>query len=172
MPKIRAGRGASVSREPVPGQEIGSLAGQAITGHELCTLGFRSWGSSYREKRLLRRILIVDDEQAVLATLRDFFTELKLEVDCASGFDEALSKLSRNKYAAVLADIQLSRIGDTDGLDLADFVAERWPETPLIVLTAYGSHRVEREARSRGAKFFLHKPVRLEDIGQIVVGLL
>jgi len=121
---------------------------------------------------LLRRILIVDDEQAVLATLRDFFVEMKLEVDCASGLDEARAKLSGNRYAAVLADIQLSRIGDTDGLDLADFVAQRCPETPLVMLTAYGSHRVEREARSRGASFFLHKPVRLEDIGQIVVGLL
>jgi two-component system response regulator PilR (NtrC family) len=120
----------------------------------------------------LRRILIVDDEQAVLATLRDYFIELKLEVDCASGLEEARSKLSRNRYAAVLTDIQLSRIGDTDGLALADFVTERFPETPLVVLTAYGSHRVEREARSRGASFFLHKPVRLEDIGQIVVGLL
>ena len=120
----------------------------------------------------MRRILIVDDEQAVLATLRDFFGTLSLEVDCASGLEEALSKLSRNHYAAVLADIQLSRIGDTDGLDLAKFVADRCPRTPLVVLTAYGSHRVEREARSRGARFFLHKPVRLEDIGQIVVGLL
>jgi len=119
-----------------------------------------------------RRILIVDDEQAVLATLRDFFLELKVEVDCASGLDEARSKLGRNRYAAVLTDIQLSRIGDTEGLELADFVTERCPETPLVVLTAYGSHRIEREARSKGASFFLHKPVRLEDIGQIVVGLL
>ena len=120
----------------------------------------------------MNRILIVDDEQAVLATLRDFFVELKLEVDCASGLDEARSKLNRNRYAAVLADIQLSRMGDTDGLDLADFLTERCPETPLVMLTAYGSQRVEREARSRGASFFLHKPVRLEDIGQIVVSLL
>lgn len=143
----------------------------AFAGTDFAPSGSRE-GSPCREKRLLRRILIVDDEQAVLATLRDFFVELKLEVDCASGLDEARSKLSRNRYAAVLADIQLSRIGDTDGLDLADFVTERCPETPLVVLTAYGSHRVEREARSRGASFFLHKPVRLEDIGQIVVGLL
>lgn len=124
------------------------------------------------EGEALKRILIVDDEQAVLLTLRDFFVELKLEVDCASGLDEARSKLSRNRYAAVLTDIQLSRMGDTDGLDLADFVTNRCPETPLVVLTAYGSHRMEREARSKGARFFLHKPVRLEDIGQIVVGLV
>lgn len=143
----------------------------ALAGHGLCSL-LNPKRLPYHEKPLVRRILIVDDEQAVLATLRDFFVELKLEVDCASGLDEARSKLSRNRYAAVLADIQLSRIGDTDGLDLADFVTERCPETPLVVLTAYGSHRVEREARSRGASFFLHKPVRLEDIGQIVVGLL
>ncbi len=121
---------------------------------------------------LLKRILIVDDEQAVLLTLRDYFATLELEVDCASGLDEAQAKLSANQYAAVLSDVQLSRMGDTDGLDLAEFVAKRCPETPLVMLTAYGSHRIEREARRRGASFFLHKPVRLEDIGQIVVGLL
>jgi DNA-binding NtrC family response regulator len=120
----------------------------------------------------VRRILIVDDEQAVLATLRDFFVHLDLDVDCASGLDDARSKLSQNRYVAVLADIQLSRIGDTEGLELADFVTEQCPETRLVVLTAHGSNRVEREARSRGASFFLHKPVRLEDIGQIVIGLL
>ena len=158
--------------EPVPGQEIWPRVGAELTGHGLCTLGIRSKELPYREKRLLRRILVVDDELAVLATLRDFFTELKLQVDCASGLAEARSKLSRNRYAAVVADIQLSKMGDTDGLDLTDFVFERCPETPLVMLTAYGSNRVEREARSKGASFFLHKPVRLEDIGQIVVGLL
>jgi DNA-binding NtrC family response regulator len=145
--------------------EIELFVETGFAGHGPCS-------SRIQGGPFLRRILIVDDEQAVVATLRDFFVELKMEVDCASGLDEARAKLSRNRYAAVLADIQLSRIGDTDGLDLADFVAERCPETPLVVLTAYGSHRVEREARSRGAKFFLHKPVRLEDIGEIVIGLL
>ena len=75
-------------------------------------------------------------------------------------------------YYGIVTDIQLSRIGDTQGLDLLDLVAERCPGTPVVVLTAYGSHRIEREARNRGASFFLYKPVRLDDIGQIVFGLL
>ncbi len=134
------------------------------TGHGLCSV--------VPEGLRVKRILIVDDEQAVIATLQDYFVTLKFDVDCASSFDEARSKLSLNRYDAVVTDVQLSRMGDTEGLDLAEFVAEQCPDTPLVVLTAYGSHRIEREARSRGARFFLHKPVRLEDIGQIVVGLL
>jgi DNA-binding NtrC family response regulator len=118
------------------------------------------------------RILIVDDEQAVASTLLEFFRSFELEVDCASGFEEACDKLDNARYGAVLADVQLSRIGDTQGLDLAGFVRERYPETGFIVLTAYGSHQLEWEARKRGVTFFLHKPVRLEDIGQIVFGLL
>lgn len=120
----------------------------------------------------MSRILIVDDEQAVAATLHEYFRSHQLEVDCAGSLGEARDMLSRNRYKAVLADVQLSRIGDTDGLDLAAFVKEHHPETAFVVLTAYGSQRVEREARERGASFFLHKPVRLEDIGQIVFGLL
>ena len=120
----------------------------------------------------MSRILIVDDEQAVLSTLKEFFGSYQLEVDCADGLEKAYAMLRENRYAAVLADVQLSRLGDTEGLDLAGFVSERFPETAFVVLTAYGSNRVEREAREKGASFFLHKPVRLEDIGQIVFGLL
>ncbi len=120
----------------------------------------------------LSRILIVDDELAVLTTLQEFFLSRDLEVDCASGLDEARSKLSENRYAAVVADIQLSRIGDTEGLELADFITERCPETAFVILTAHGSQRVEREALKKGASFFLHKPAPLEEIGQIVFGLL
>jgi DNA-binding NtrC family response regulator len=120
----------------------------------------------------MSRILIVDDEQAVLATLREFFGSYHLEVDCVDGLEKAYAMLRENRYAAVLADVQLSRLGDTEGLDLAGFVSERYPETAFVVLTAYGSNRVEREAREKGASFFLHKPIRLEDIGQIVFGLL
>jgi DNA-binding NtrC family response regulator len=118
------------------------------------------------------RILIVDDEQAVASTLREFFLSFELEVDCASGFEDACDKLGRARYGAILADVQLSRIGDTQGLDLAGYVRERFPETGFVVLTAYGSHQLEWEARKRGVTFFLHKPARLEDIGQIVFGLL
>jgi DNA-binding NtrC family response regulator len=120
----------------------------------------------------LSRILIVDDEQAVLCTLREFFVSFQLDVDCAAGLDEARSMLSQNRYSAVLADVRLSRIGATDGLELGDYIAERCPGTAFVVLTAYGSYAVEREARRKGAKFFLHKPVPLEEIGQIVFGLI
>jgi hypothetical protein len=44
----------------------------AFAGTDFAPFGMQR-GSPCREKRLLRRILIVDDEQAVLATLRDFF---------------------------------------------------------------------------------------------------
>jgi len=86
--------------------------------------------SPYREKKLLRRILIVDDEQAVLATLRDFFTELKLQVDCASGLEEARAKLSRNRYAAVLADIQRRRPRRATVLRQRGFSAGRRARAP------------------------------------------
>jgi two-component system response regulator PilR (NtrC family) len=118
------------------------------------------------------RILIVDDERAVLATLAEFFSTLSLQVDGAGSLVEARSLLDQNRYVAIVTDIQLSRIGDTEGLDLLDLVAERCPGTPVVVLTAYGSHKIEREARNRGASFFLYKPIRLDDVGQIVFGLL
>lgn len=119
-----------------------------------------------------RTILIVDDERAVLETLQEFFEGCGVRADGADGLEPAHAKLREHRYDAVLADLQLSRMGDTQGLELVDFVRKHSPETALVVLTGYGSQQLERQVRDRGVSFFLHKPVRLEDLAQIVFGLL
>ena len=52
----------------------------------------------------------------------------------------------------------------TTGLELLDEIAERWPEIPVILLTAHGSVGVAVDAMKRGAADFLLKPFDREEI--------
>ncbi len=59
-----------------------------------------------------------------------------------------------------------------EGLEVLDLVQRRSPAPRTVIVTAYGSPQVEREARRRGADAFLHKPVRLADLARVVAFLI
>jgi DNA-binding NtrC family response regulator len=114
----------------------------------------------------------VDDEDAILFAMREYFSMRGFDVDFTGQRDEALAFLERRSYAAVIADLRLTGSQSTEGLELADRVRERWPTTRVILLTAYGSPRTEAEARKRGVHAFLNKPHPLPDLVQIVLDLV
>jgi DNA-binding NtrC family response regulator len=118
------------------------------------------------------RILIVDDEDAILFAMREYFSMRGFDVDSTRQRDEALAFMEGRSYAAVIADLCLTGSQSTEGLELAERVRERWPSTSVILLTAYGSPDIEAEARTRGVHAFLHKPHPLPDLVQIVLDLI
>jgi CheY-like chemotaxis protein len=117
-------------------------------------------------------ILIVDDEESILFALGEYFRSCGYRADCARELDEADTLLSSNPYSAVIADLRLSESHGTEGLEIAERVRARYPDTRVIILTAYRRPGIEREARRRGADVLLHKPVRLPALARIVIELL
>ncbi len=118
------------------------------------------------------RILVVDDEEPILFALREYFTALGYEVDAAREAGEAESCLASRQYDLVIADLRLCGSQGSQGLDVLTSARKRAPKIRTILLTAYGSPEVEREARHRGVDAFLHKPKPLPEVARIVVGLL
>ncbi|HLG13820.1 MAG TPA: response regulator [Blastocatellia bacterium] len=117
-------------------------------------------------------ILVVDDEEAILFAIREYFNAHGYEVDCARELEEAEALLGFIQYAAVIADLRLTGINGAEGLELVSYVRERCQATNIIILTAYGCPEVEGEALKRGVDVFLHKPKPLPELAQIVFGLL
>jgi DNA-binding response OmpR family regulator len=117
------------------------------------------------------RLLIVEDEAAILGALEQFFSCQGFSVDAVSEPAEAEALLESRRYDAVLADLRLGGTG-TEGLDVVSFARERSPGAKILVLTAYGSLETEAEARRRGAHAFLHKPLPLATIAAEVRSLL
>jgi DNA-binding response OmpR family regulator len=118
------------------------------------------------------RILVLDDEEAILFALREFFTAHGYHVDCARDPREANALASNSTYDLVIADLRLTGTQGAEGLEVLSFVRKLSPHTRTVLLTAYGSSEVEAEARRTGVDAFLHKPLPLPELAQIVVGLL
>jgi DNA-binding response OmpR family regulator len=117
------------------------------------------------------RILLVDDEEAILFALREYFVPLGYEIDCARELEEAEALLCHVRYDLLIADLRLSGIYSNEGLELIRFARERSPATRVVVLTGYGSSEMETESMSRGVDAFLHKPRPLAELAEIVSAL-
>lgn len=118
------------------------------------------------------RLLVVDDEDPILFAMREYFTTRGYIVDCAREMEEAEAMLLNRPYSAVIADLRLTGSHGAEGLEIVSHVRECCPRTRIVLLTAYGSPDVESEARRRGVDAFLHKPMPLAAVAQIVLGLL
>lgn len=118
-----------------------------------------------------QRILIVDDEDAILFAMRDYFTVRGYEVDAARDVAEAVSRLDACVYAAVIADLCLTGMPSAEGLDVAAHARQSSPGTPVILFTAYGSPEIEAEARRQGVVAVLKKPQPLMEVERLVRGL-
>lgn len=115
---------------------------------------------------------MVDDEEPIRFAMQDFFSARGYEVDCAAGREAAAALLASHRYALMLADLHQAGAAGYPGLELVAYARERRPELRIVVLTAFGSEETEAEARRLGADAFLHKPMSLPDLDQVVSGLV
>ncbi len=104
------------------------------------------------------RILIVDDEEAVRFFAADGLAQAGWEVDEAGSGEAALALLENISCDVILLDL---RMAGMDGLTVMRQVKEHWPETMIIIMTAYASIDSAIEAVRQGAFDYLQKPCRL-----------
>jgi DNA-binding response OmpR family regulator len=93
----------------------------------------------------------------------------KYEVMIANNGREALGLLKKDKIDLVISDI---RMPDINGLDLLVRIKMEHPQTKVIIMTAYGSSDVQKEANRRGSLFYIEKPFEINDIRKIIIDLI
>ena len=120
----------------------------------------------------MKQLLIIDNEETILFALKRYFAKLRWRVDAASELEEAEALVAHTRYDLVIADLSLTSGGSTEGLEILRFLRTQSPVTPAIVLTAFGTPAVEREARRRGARAVLHKPQPLPELARVADELL
>lgn len=116
-------------------------------------------------------ILIVDDEPHILFALQDFLSANEMMVTTASELEEAQALLSTRRFDAVIADLRLTGSDGTEGLELAGFVRDVGPDTPVVLLTAYGTPAIQTAAERLGARF-VSKPQPLDVISKLLTQLI
>jgi FixJ family two-component response regulator len=108
------------------------------------------------------RVLIVDDDQALLQVLpRTVSLRIPfVHVDTASSGREALSFLQTQQYDVVISDIKMPGM---DGLALLAKVQELQPDTPTLLITGHGEHNLAVQALRGGAYDYIQKPVERDN---------
>jgi DNA-binding NtrC family response regulator len=115
-----------------------------------------------------RRILLVDDELAILLTLRAILEMNGFEVETAASAREAEGKLVNGDFHMVITDMRMET--ETAGYDVIR-AAKQQPYNPAVaILTAYPS--LGSDWKSRGAESMLVKPMNANDLLRQIEALL
>ncbi|MBW2454386.1 MAG: sigma-54-dependent Fis family transcriptional regulator [Deltaproteobacteria bacterium] len=102
-----------------------------------------------------RRILFVEDDASGREIGTYNLREAGYEVDAAETGEQGLERFSPGVHDLVITDLRMPGIG---GMDVLRAVKQRAPETPVLVITAYGSVDTAVEAMKAGAQDFIGKP--------------
>ena len=105
------------------------------------------------------RILIVDDEPEFCRVLETGLRQFGFEIASGGSREEAMRCLATGDFDVVVADINLR--GES-GLDLCARVVAEYPDTPVVLITAFGSLDTAIGAIRAGAYDFITKPFELE----------
>jgi two-component system, NtrC family, response regulator PilR len=114
-------------------------------------------------------ILVVDDEADLRELLEITLVKMGLDVDSADCLAAARARLAQKEYALVLTDM---RLPDGLGIDLVRTVAADYKNTPIAVITAFGSAENAVAALKAGAFDYLSKPVGLDQLRMMVQSAL
>src|SRR5499427_7107406 len=111
------------------------------------------------------KVLVVDDEVGMLTLLRNYLTREGYEAHTAPSGETALQFLEEHDFDVVLTDL---RMGGMDGLTLVREIHATRPETPVVLMTAFGGIDIAVEAIKAGAYHFVAKPVQLPEVGALL----
>jgi DNA-binding NtrC family response regulator len=101
------------------------------------------------------RILVVDDEADIRESLEILLSAEGYNIDLAQNGTEGLRRAEAGNYDLILLDLMMP---DRSGMDVLKEVRERDSETPIFMITAYGSAEVAVSALKSGANDYFSKP--------------
>jgi DNA-binding NtrC family response regulator len=107
------------------------------------------------------KVLLVDDEEDFLDALGERMRLRDMEVSTTTSAKEALRKIEKESYDAIILDLKMPEMG---GLEVLKAIKTSHPELQIILLTGHGSVQEGVEAMKLGAVDFLEKPADLESL--------
>jgi two-component system response regulator PilR (NtrC family) len=122
-----------------------------------------------RPRGELSRVLVVDDEADIRELIDLTLARMGLATECVGSVAEARAALAAGGFQLCLTDM---RLPDGEGLEIVRLITEHHPQTPVAVITAYGSAENAVAALKAGAFDYLAKPVGLEQLRALIKSAL
>jgi len=106
------------------------------------------------------RVLLVDDEEELVATLAERLDMRGITTTWVTDYRAALAAVEQEEFDIALLDV---RLPEMNGLDLKRLIAERRPAMKFIFLTGHGSEEDFKACSAEtGREYYLIKPVQIE----------
>lgn len=125
------------------------------------------------------RILVVDDEPHIQEMLREILMLKNYEIEVANNGKEALEIIEANsadlsgsretEFDVIITDIMMPQM---NGFELLKAVKLRYPQIPVIMVTAYSTVYTMQDALRAGALAYIIKPFKLDHVYQVVAKAL
>src|SRR5215210_7550269 len=109
----------------------------------------------------MSKILVIDDDVDMCLLLKRFLTKNGYEVTLAHNGKKALEELENNEPNLVLCDFRLE---DIDGKELLIKIKDKYPLTPVIIVTGYSDIKVAVDVMKLGAYDYITKPLFPDEI--------
>ncbi len=117
----------------------------------------------------MAKIILIDDEAAVLKVIRQLCDRMGHETFAFQTGAEGMRRLHQNVPDILIVDMN---IGDMNGLDIIRDCHHRYPLLPVIMVTGYGTVRTAVDAMRLGAFDYLSKPFDLMDLQRTIARAL
>src|SRR5688572_27029387 len=106
-------------------------------------------------------VLIVDDEKNMRLSLQTVLADEGYAAKAVESAEQALALLERERFLLLISDAHLTGIS---GYDLLAQVRRKWPDLPVLMITAYATPKLAVEAIKAGAIDYLAKPFEPEEL--------
>jgi CheY-like chemotaxis protein len=116
-----------------------------------------------------KNILVVDDEPVVCHSVRRILSKQNCSVEEAFDVEIAHSMIKNNKYDLIFLDLKMPK---HDGMEVLSSIKKNYPETPVIILTGYGTIDKAIEATKLGAQHFIPKPFTPDELKEAAMEIL
>jgi two-component system OmpR family response regulator len=110
------------------------------------------------------RVLLVDDEEELVTTLKERLAYRDIEADYSLNGADAIQKIRQVKYDVLVLDLKLPGIG---GLDTMKVIKGERPDLPIILITGHGEFETGTEL-PQGISEYLPKPIAINRLVEAI----
>ncbi|MFQ5797593.1 MAG: response regulator [Bacteroidota bacterium] len=114
-------------------------------------------------------VLVVDDEPLVRWSLENSLRKAGYQVTTAQSAEQAIEELRVSHFDLIITDMRLPR---QDGFTVAAVARKYFPQSPVMMITAYGDEVARSKAGEQGIVYFVDKPFDLAKMVSMVSEIL
>src|SRR6266487_4967880 len=115
------------------------------------------------------RVLVVDDEKAMVLALKGLLGKEGYHVETAGSGEEALRRIETGSFHVVITDLSMNGVG---GMQVLEHARRVDPDLAVVMITAYGSEKIAVQAMKLGAADYIPKPFDNDELELVVERLL